>query len=103
MANRKATFAKRQRETDLKDRAKAKDERRAQKRNEVRDVKGPEIAWGEAVHAVTDEDGEMPSLATGNQDARHGVLPEEASDAPAPEGAGEAAPPSPNAAPRRVG
>ncbi|HEX4419950.1 MAG TPA: hypothetical protein VH165_18675 [Kofleriaceae bacterium] len=67
MANRKATFAKRQRETDLKDRAKAKDDRRAQKRTEVRPDKGPQIAWDEAVHAVTtDED--LPSLQTANED-----------------------------------
>ncbi|HEY0195858.1 MAG TPA: hypothetical protein VGC42_32310 [Kofleriaceae bacterium] len=74
MANRKATFAKRQRETELKDKAKAKDDRRAQKRGETpRDAKGPQIAWDEAVQAVTsDEDavaaGDLPSLRTGNQD-----------------------------------
>ena len=56
MANRKATFAKRQRETDLKDRAKQKEDRRSQKRGEVRDTKGPQIAWEEAVHAVTSDD-----------------------------------------------
>lgn len=65
MANRKATFAKRQRETDLKDRAKAKDARRAQKRNEVSENKGPQIAWDEAVRAVTSD--ELPSLGTANQ------------------------------------
>jgi CCR4-NOT transcriptional regulation complex NOT5 subunit len=76
MANRKATFAKRQRETDLKDRAKAKGERRANKRVEVRDVKGPQIALDEAVQAVvTDETAvtDMPSLETANQDASHSV------------------------------
>jgi hypothetical protein len=56
MANRKATFAKRQRETDLKDRAKQKEDRRSQKRGEVRDTKGPQIAWDEAVHAVTSDE-----------------------------------------------
>src|SRR3954452_3684064 len=65
MANRKATFAKRQRETDLKDRAKAKDARRSQKRNEVTETKGPQIAWEEAVHAVTSD--ELPSLNMANQ------------------------------------
>src|SRR3954471_10582338 len=65
MANRKATFAKRQRETDLKDRAKQKEDRRTQKRGEVRENKGPQIAWDEAVHAVTSD--EMPSLAVANQ------------------------------------
>ena len=56
MANRKATFAKRQRETDLKDRAKQKEDRRTQKRGEVRENKGPQIAWDEAVYAVTSDD-----------------------------------------------
>jgi hypothetical protein len=65
MANRKATFAKRQRETDLKDRARAKDARRAQKRNDVSDTKGPQIAWEEAVHAVVSE--ELPSLSMANE------------------------------------
>jgi hypothetical protein len=68
MANRKATFAKRQRETDLKDRAKQKEDRRVQKRNEVRGSKGPQIAWEEAVHAVTSD--ELPSLDMANQGAR---------------------------------
>ena len=65
MANRRATFAKRQRESDLKDRAKAKDDRRNQKRTEVRPSKGPEIAWAEAVQAVNSE--ELPSLTMANQ------------------------------------
>ena len=95
MANRNATFAKRQRETDLKDRAKAKEERRAQKRGEVRENKGPQIAWGEAVHAVTDdENGDMPSLVTANQDAHHDV-PTDDEYAPGPGG------PGPSSGPRR--
>ncbi|HEU4727542.1 MAG TPA: hypothetical protein VFT22_06630 [Kofleriaceae bacterium] len=65
MANRKATFAKRQREADLKDRAKQKEDRRNQKRTEVRGTKGPQIAWDEAVHAVTTSD-ELPPLETAN-------------------------------------
>ena len=65
MANRKATFAKRQRETDLKDRARAKDARRSQRRNEASDTKGPHIAWEEAVHAVSTN--ELPSLTMANQ------------------------------------
>ena len=72
MANRKATFAKRQRETDLKDRAKQKEDRRSQKRGEVRDVKGPQIAWDEAVHAVTSD--ELPPLESANQDVIQGSL-----------------------------
>jgi len=67
MANRKATFAKRQREADLKDRAKQKEDRRTQKRTEVRDSKGPQIAWDEAVHAVTSD--ELPPLGQAEQDA----------------------------------
>jgi len=67
MANRKATFAKRQRETDLKDRAKQKEDRRTQKRGEVREAKGPQIAWDEAVYAVTTSD-DLPPLEAANQD-----------------------------------
>ena len=65
MANRKATFAKRQRETALKERARAKDARRAQLRSEVPDTKGPQIAWDEAVHANTSS--ELPSLNVANE------------------------------------
>ena len=77
MANRKATFAKRQRETDLKDRARAKDARRSQKRNEVSDTKGPQIAWDEAVRPVTSDD--LPSLSMANQGSS-----DQAEDAAAP-------------------
>jgi hypothetical protein len=65
MANRKATFAKRQRETALKERARAKDARRAQLRSEVPDTKGPQIAWDEAVHANATS--ELPSLTVANE------------------------------------
>ncbi|HEX2691813.1 MAG TPA: hypothetical protein VHN14_34625 [Kofleriaceae bacterium] len=78
MANRKATFAKRQRETDLKDRAKQKEDRRSQKRGEVRESKGPQIAWDEAVHAVTSD--ELPSLGTANQGARTSLDAEASGD-----------------------
>jgi hypothetical protein len=88
MANRKATFAKRQRETDLKDRAKQKEDRRSQKRNEVRESKGPEIAWDEAVRAVTSD--ELPSLGTANQGA-------DAGDASAEDAAEGSSPPVPSA------
>ena len=56
MSNQRATFAKRQREMELKDKAKAKEERRAAKRTEVRATKGPQIAWDEAVRPVDDSD-----------------------------------------------
>jgi hypothetical protein len=48
MANRKATFAKRQREQTLKDKAREKKERRTARRSEVRVEKGPGIAWDQA-------------------------------------------------------
>jgi len=78
MANRKATFAKRQREADLKDRAKQKEDRRTQKRTEVRESKGPQIAWDEAVHAVTSD--ELPPLGPGHQDEDGGDESDDASD-----------------------
>ncbi len=56
MSNQRATFAKRQREADLRDKARAKQERRAAKRTEVRVTKGPEIAWDEAVRPVDSAD-----------------------------------------------
>lgn len=79
MANRNATFAKRQRETELKDRAKAKEDRRNQKRSEVRtDAKGPQIAWDEAVTAVTTDENaatdHLPSLEVSNRDAQRRPL-----------------------------
>ncbi|MEO8700147.1 MAG: hypothetical protein ABI867_08890 [Kofleriaceae bacterium] len=49
MADRKATFAKRQRETELKDKAREKEARRQVRRTTPRVNKGPEIAWDEAV------------------------------------------------------
>jgi len=52
MANRRDTFAKRQRESDLKERARAKEARRVAKRSEVRTVKGPEIATSSEVQAL---------------------------------------------------
>jgi hypothetical protein len=58
MSNQRGTFAKRQREADLKDKARAKQERRAAKRAEVRTTKGPQIAWDEAV--VPGEEGVVP-------------------------------------------
>jgi hypothetical protein len=45
MANQRGTFAKRQREMDLKDKARQKNERRAAKKNENPTNKGPQIAW----------------------------------------------------------
>jgi hypothetical protein len=56
MSNQRATFAKRQREADLRDKARAKQERRAAKRAEVRVTKGPQIAWDEAVRPADSDD-----------------------------------------------
>jgi len=101
MANRKATFAKRQRETDLKDRAKQKEDRRTQKRGEVRESKGPQIAWDEAVHAVTSD--EMPSLAVANQGEGDGDGDGDAgevAEGPTPSGSTASASPAISAASR---
>ena len=53
MANQRSTFAKRRREQELQDKARAKQERRTAKKDEQRTTKGPQIAWDEA-HEVTD-------------------------------------------------
>jgi hypothetical protein len=66
--NRKATFAKRQRESDLKDHARQKQERKAARQNAPSNgEKGPQIAWDEAVDttaasANTDALANAPSL-----------------------------------------
>lgn len=60
MSNQRGTFAKRKRETDLKDKARQKEERRAAKRGEVRVTKGPEIAWDQAVYPTTSTDDTDP-------------------------------------------
>jgi hypothetical protein len=58
MSNQRATFAKRKREMDLKDKQKAKEERLAARRAEAaaRGTKGPEIAWDEAVRPSTGDE-----------------------------------------------
>jgi len=64
--NRKATFAKRQRESDLKDHAWQKQERKAARQAAPQGEKGPPIAWDEAVAATTDDtaanEANQPSL-----------------------------------------
>jgi hypothetical protein len=53
--NKKATFAKRQRETDLKEAAKRKEERRVERRNSrPAGQKGPAIDWGAATTVIPD-------------------------------------------------
>jgi hypothetical protein len=54
MSSTRPTFAKRNREASLKDKARLKEQRRAAKRAEVRVSKGPEIAWDEAVRPIDD-------------------------------------------------
>ncbi|MDX2093318.1 MAG: hypothetical protein SFX73_36075 [Kofleriaceae bacterium] len=59
MTNRKATFAKRQRETDLKDKAKAKEARLAARRANA-GKGGPPIDW--AAQAPTEPTGDETEL-----------------------------------------
>ena len=70
MSDRKATFAKRQRESELKEKAKLKEERRMSRRSTPRVNKGPEIAWDEAVNITTNpiDDG-GPAAVTDQQAA----------------------------------
>jgi hypothetical protein len=87
MSNRKATFAKRQRETELKDHARAKEERRSARRSQPRVSKGPEIAWDQAIDTSA-----MPidDVITANPDDEAAEsAPEDApssGDQPAPSG-----------------
>jgi hypothetical protein len=65
MSNQRATFAKRQREQDLKDKAKAKEARRAERaarRSDPTIGGGPQIAWDEAVRATETVDVQQGSL-----------------------------------------
>ena len=64
MANQRGTFAKRNREMKLKDRAREKAERRAARKAESpTENKGPQIAWDEAggVGSVTDVPSPAPT------------------------------------------
>lgn len=62
MSNQRGTFAKRQREMELKDRAKAKEARRLARSEHTRTTKGPEIAWDQAVRAVVTPDAPTESI-----------------------------------------
>ncbi len=63
MSNQRGTFAKRQREQELKDRARQKAERRAARRSDPSiGGGGPQIAWDEAVRAVETVDVQTESL-----------------------------------------
>jgi hypothetical protein len=63
--NRKATFAKRQRETDLKDHARSKEARRVARKDGSRTGKGPEIAWDQAVYPTADNPDDAPVTNAG--------------------------------------
>ena len=63
--NRKATFAKRQRETDLKDHARSKEARRVARKDSSRTGKGPEIAWDQAVYPTADNPDDAPVTNAG--------------------------------------
>ena len=74
MANQRGTFAKRQRETDLKDKARAKEARRAAKKDEQRTSKGPQIDWAQPGGVPLGED-PAPAPGAPSDDA-----PDEAAD-----------------------
>ena len=83
--NRKATFAKRQRESDLKDHARSKEARKAARKDTSRTGKGPEIAWDEAVYPTASVEGDN-SVSTNPTDDNADSAPEPrpAPNAPAP-------------------
>lgn len=65
MSGQRSTFAKRQREMELKDKAKAKDAKRAMRADRKSDPNmsaGPQIAWDLEVRAVETIDVPMASL-----------------------------------------
>ncbi|MGE0546131.1 MAG: hypothetical protein AB7O24_00075 [Kofleriaceae bacterium] len=66
MSNQRGTFAKRRREQELQERARAKQERRNARKSEPRTSKGPEIAWDEAVNPTVPSDDVLP--IAGGQD-----------------------------------
>jgi len=81
--NRKATFAKRQREMDLKDHAKQKEARRVERTNRTAadGQKGPAIAWDEQVQAVITPDNSDGTSLVPNDDSAVSAAP---APAPAP-------------------
>jgi hypothetical protein len=78
MANQRGTFAKRQREMDLKDKARQKNERRAQKKDENRPNKGPQIDWAQPRGVLPD----APAPAT-TPPSTDSLVPKD--DAPTPD------------------
>lgn len=63
MNQRRDPFAKRRRETELKEKALAKQARRLAKRNEVRTVKGPPIAGEDELPDDASTDADTPDQA----------------------------------------
>ena len=64
MSNQRATFAKRQREQDLKDKARQKEARRVARTDRAANstTAGPQIAWDQEVRAVETVDVQEGSL-----------------------------------------
>ncbi|HEY5943900.1 MAG TPA: hypothetical protein VIV40_00335 [Kofleriaceae bacterium] len=89
MANQRGTFAKRQREMDLKDKARAKEARRAAKKDGSPGSKGPQIDW--------DQPGGLNSLEGTPGPATQHRPPPPAAAAPAPNAPAAAAPNAPAA------
>jgi len=91
MASQRGTFLKRQRETDLKDKAKQKEARRAVKRAQPGGGdKGPSIDWDAA---VTETDSALESLPETPGASSDNAAP--AADSPAPRGPGAGPGPGP--------
>ncbi len=88
--NRKATFAKRQRETDLKDHARSKEARRVARKDSSRTGKGPEIAWDQAVYPTAENPDDAPVTNAGAQVPASGAAAAPPPPAPAPNAASHA-------------
>jgi hypothetical protein len=105
MSRQRTKFAKRQREMDLKDKAKQKEERRAAKRTEERTSKGPPIAWDELAPPVAQAADEQAAVGSDSAADPAGPAPLAAA-APgalaAPSGPGPAASGAPASIARRV-
>jgi hypothetical protein len=74
MANQRGTFAKRRREQELLERARAKQARRVARRNEPRTAGGPQIAWTEMVMPGDTDAASLPD-PTGPDAAEDDPLP----------------------------
>jgi hypothetical protein len=72
MANPRGTFAKRNREMKLKDRAKEKAERKAARKVDTGETKGPQIAWdqpgGVPAGGYDDPPAEVTDVTTSDTD-----------------------------------